>query len=421
MRVAVIASMKRGLEHFVYRELTSLEKRGMSISLYPTKQATGLYNPKPEWDVHRWRPLGVLAAQPRCFVRAPGTYLRLLREAAAMGAIVDFMLAWYFARTMADASVIYATFGDHKLFVGYFCKRIIGLPLVVTIHAYELYQNPNPRLFRRALAACDQIITVTEYNREILAERYGVDPGRVAVVRITVDTERYRPADKFVILIVAYFVEKKGHDVLFEAVRRLGRDDIEVWVVGDVGPGEPVVDARALAARRGVESQVVFFGASVDRRSKPSTGLATSSACPATTTAWAAPKAFRRPSPRPWLSASRSSVPGTSRSRASSTRSSSMKKTPKDSRSPSTTCTARRRSGHVWGRRTGGSPRSASRSATPTRRRRSSPGSRPALAATRSPLPRPQRQPAPGSNTPSRERASTVNSEESHGRNTSTC
>ncbi|ACZ38571.1 glycosyl transferase group 1 [Sphaerobacter thermophilus DSM 20745] len=233
----------------------------MSISLYPTKQATGLYNPKPEWDVHRWRPLGVLAAQPRSFVRAPGIYLRLLREAAAMGAIVDFMLAWYFARTMADASVIYATFGDHKLFVGYFCKRIIGLPLVVTIHAYELYQNPNPRLFRRALAACDQIITVTEYNREILAERYGVDPGRVAVVRITVDTERYRPADKFVILIVAYFVEKKGHDVLFEAVRRLGRDDIEVWVVGDVGPGEPVVDARALAARRGVESQVVFFGA----------------------------------------------------------------------------------------------------------------------------------------------------------------
>lgn len=233
----------------------------MSISLYPTKQATGLYNPKPEWDVHRWRPLGVLAAQPRCFVRAPGIYLRLLREAAAMGALVDFLLAWYFTRTMADASVIYATFGDHKLFVGYFCKRIIGLPLVVTIHAYELYQNPNPRLFRRALAACDQIITVTEYNREILAERYGVDPGRVAVVRITVDTERYRPADKFVILIVAYFVEKKGHDVLFEAVRRLGRDDIEVWVVGDVGPGEPVVDARALAARRGVESQVVFFGA----------------------------------------------------------------------------------------------------------------------------------------------------------------
>lgn len=233
----------------------------MSISLYPTKQATGLYNPKPEWDVHRWRPLGVLAAQPRSFVRAPGIYLRLLREAAAMGALVDFLLAWYFTRTMADASVIYATFGDHKLFVGYFCKRIIGLPLVVTIHAYELYQNPNPRLFRRALAACDQIITVTEYNREILAERYGVDPGRVAVVRITVDTERYRPADKFVILIVAYFVEKKGHDVLFEAVRRLGRDDIEVWVVGDVGPGEPVVDARALAARRGVESQVVFFGA----------------------------------------------------------------------------------------------------------------------------------------------------------------
>ncbi|MDI3340764.1 MAG: glycosyltransferase family 4 protein [Sphaerobacter sp.] len=253
--------MKRGLEHFVYRELLSLEERGMSISLFPTKHHTGLYNPKPEWAVHRWHPLLVAALQPVSFLRAPRMYLRLLSEALAVGALVDFALAWYFARAMANADVIYATFGDHKLYVGYFAKRILGLPLVVTIHAYELYRNPNPRLFPRALAACDQIMTVTDYNRELLADRYGIDPGRVDVVRITVDTERYCPAEKFVVLIVAFFVEKKGHDVLFDAIRRLRRDDIEVWVVGDHGPGEPAVDVRALAQRYGVESQVVFFGA----------------------------------------------------------------------------------------------------------------------------------------------------------------
>lgn len=260
MRVAAIVSMKRGLEHFVYRELRSLEAQGFDVALLPTKQGPGLYEPPPSWDVRRWRPLAVLAAQPVCLLRAPAAYLRLLREALGMGALVDFMLAWYFARNLTGVDVLYATFADHKLFVGYFCKQITGLPLAVTIHAYELYQNPNPRLFPRALARCDQIITVTEYNRELLAEGFGIDPRRVEVVRITVDTERYRPAQRFTVLIVAFFAERKGHEVLFEAVRRLERDDVEVWVVGDIGAEDPV-DVRAMATRLGVDSQVVFFGA----------------------------------------------------------------------------------------------------------------------------------------------------------------
>src|SRR5436853_93462 len=103
------------------------------------------------------------------------------------GALVDVALAWHFAPKIADADVIYATFGDHKLYIGYFCKQILGKPLVVTIHAYELYANPNPRLFERALAACDRVVAVTEHNREILIGQYGVAPSNVEVVRIGVD------------------------------------------------------------------------------------------------------------------------------------------------------------------------------------------------------------------------------------------
>jgi len=260
MHLGVIASLKRGFEQFVHRELHAFSSLGMTVSVFPTKVGPGLHQASPAWRVHRWRTAFVLLAQLWYFACRPWRYATLLVEALAMNAVVDFVLAWHFAMRMSTVDVVYATFGDRKLFIGYFCKRITGKPLVVTIHAYELYANPNPRLFARALAACDQIITVTEYNRELLVAAFGVDARRIEVVRINVDVADYRPGSRFVILIVAFFAERKGHEVLFRALRDVGRPDVEVWVVGDEGP-EEAVDVRGLARQLGVESQVVFLGA----------------------------------------------------------------------------------------------------------------------------------------------------------------
>ena len=260
MNVAVILSLKRGLDHFVYRELSVIANQGAVLALFPTKNRPGLYAAKPEWPVLRWNPVSILLLQPYYALRSPRKYLSLLVMAVRLKALLDFVIAWHFASRMRQAEVIYAIFGDHKLFIGYFCKLILNKPLVTTLHAYELYRNPNPLMFTRALAGCDRIITVTDYNREILERRYGLDPGRVEVVRCTVDTEDYRPGRKFIVLIVGYFDGRKGHDVLFKAVKTLGLDDVEVWVVGERSGRSESVDVRALAKDIGVESQVAFFG-----------------------------------------------------------------------------------------------------------------------------------------------------------------
>ena len=260
LHIAVIATMKYGLDHFVYRELSVFMAEGATITLYPTKFRLGLYNARKEWPVQRWNRLAVILMQPYFFLRAPLQYSRLLREALSFDALVDFVLAWYFAHHMAEADVIYSICGDHKFFIGYFCKQITKKPLAVTLHAYELYENPNPLLFVRALNACDQIITVTEYNRELLAGEYHIDPSLVEVIRVSVDVEDYRPAEKFVILIVAFFDERKGHEVLFKAVKELAQEDIEVWVVGGDSGRSREVDVPGLAAQLEVESQVAFFG-----------------------------------------------------------------------------------------------------------------------------------------------------------------
>lgn len=260
MRVGVIASMKRGLEHFIYRELKIFDKVGVQISLFPTKFQQDHYNAQPNWELNRWRAPLVVLMQPLFFLRKPALYLRTLREAMKYGEWVDFMIAWYYSAGMSKVDVIYSTFGDHKLFVGYFSKLIVNKPLVTMLHAYEFYINPNEKLFLTALDACDQIITVTDYNRDLLKNKYGIDPSRVKVVRISVDLEDYKLEEKFVILIVAFFGERKGHEVLFKAIKKLNMPDLEVWVVGDKGTTGNTVDARQLAKDIGVEHQVAFFG-----------------------------------------------------------------------------------------------------------------------------------------------------------------
>jgi glycosyltransferase involved in cell wall biosynthesis len=251
---------KKGLDHFIYREVSGLAAQGAKISLYPTKYCHGLFNPRPEWNFCRWRIWAVLLCQPWRLLATPARYLSSLILAIRQGVLVDFMLAAYFAGSMKEVDVIYSTFGDRKLFVAYFCKRLTRKPLAVEIHAHELYQSPNPQFFRLALAACDQVIAVTEYNRDLLINRFGVPPERVEVVRLFVDLDDYRPQEKFVILIVAYFVERKGHDILFQAIKKLGYDDLEVWVVGGEGAEMAPLDVRAMARDAGIESQVAFFG-----------------------------------------------------------------------------------------------------------------------------------------------------------------
>ncbi len=260
MHIGVIASMKQGLEQFIYREVRELHRRGAKISIFPTKHGPGLYEPPAQWSVYRWQTSKVLLSQAFRFLYFRLRYAQVLVEAIKHRAVVDFFLAAYFARYLCDVDVIYATFGDRKLFVGYFCSRLTGKPLAVEIHAYELYQNPNPSLFLAALARCDQIITISEFNREFLQQHYQIEPDRIDVVRCSVDLEEYKPSKKFVVLVVAFFVEKKGHEVLFEAIKKMGRDDVEVWVVGGTGGSSSIVDVPAIVERLGLENQVAFFG-----------------------------------------------------------------------------------------------------------------------------------------------------------------
>lgn len=260
LKIALITSMKYGLTQFIFRDIEALINKGHQVRIFTLHNEQGLYNPLPNWEVIPVSPWRLIMLQLWFLASKPGLYLRLFHTALRTGSVINLAMAISFANQMDDIEVIYAYFGDHKLFTGYYCKQITGIPLVVTIRAYELYRNPNPPMFVEALAYCDHVVTITEYNQQLLTDKYGVPANKIDIVRQIVDLDTFKFEPKIKILIVGFFAEKKGHEVLFKAIKQLNRDDIELWVVGDMNRSVVRVNCRQLVKEIGIESQVAFFG-----------------------------------------------------------------------------------------------------------------------------------------------------------------
>lgn len=260
MNIAFITSMKYGLSQFIFRDIEAFDRKGHGIKLIALRKAAGLYNPPPGWTVISPAWAHLIWKQLRFLLRHPVMYLHALLISLTTLSMADLLFAVGFAENMTDVEVMYAYFGDHKLFIGYYLKLITGIPLVVSIRAYELYNNPNRRLFPRALAACDSIVTISDHNRDYLVNHFGIPAGRIEVVRQILDLEAFQPRPRIKILIVGFFTEKKGHEILFRALKLMNRNDVELWVVGDITPDVTPIDCRQLARDIGVEHQVAFFG-----------------------------------------------------------------------------------------------------------------------------------------------------------------
>jgi glycosyltransferase involved in cell wall biosynthesis len=252
--------MKYGLPQFVFRDIQALTHKGHEVRLFTLHNTKGLYNPAPDWPVV---PLSVIRILWHYFwfiLSKPLVYIDLLKTAIKNRSLVDLTIAISFVHKMQDVDVLFSYFGDHKLFVGYYCKRILGIPLAVTVRAYELYMNPNTKMFVESLKYCDRVTTITEHNKAILVKQFGVSDDKIDIVRQIVDLDSYKSTSKIKILIVGFFAQKKGHDILFKAVKQLNRDDVELWVVGDVVSDHTRVDCRQLAKELGLESRIAFFG-----------------------------------------------------------------------------------------------------------------------------------------------------------------
>lgn len=261
MTIAYICSMKNGLPSFIYREIKALFENGITIDIFTTKFKPGLYMPEEKWHYYHYHPIIVLVLQPFYLIKYYKMYFTILSEALHTNSLIDYFISFYYVGKMKGSTRIHCHEAMHTLFIGYYCSKILNIPLSVTIHADAFYVNPNPVLTKKALAYCDSIITISNYNRDKIVHDYGVASSKIHVIRLGVNTDKFSLYNKKSIMIVGQYAERKGHEDLIKAFKNIMRDDLELWIVGSGswGGGRDYVDVKGLVKKYGIENNVVYF------------------------------------------------------------------------------------------------------------------------------------------------------------------
>jgi len=280
----VLKGYPRLSETFIAQEIHGLERAGLDIRLYSLRRPTDA----AEHPVHRAiaapvlylpeylheAPLRVLAGW-RFARRLPG-YARALRafrrdllRDPTRNRVRRLGQALVLARELApEVGHLHAHFLHTPASVARYASLLTGLPWSVSAHAKDIWTSPEWEK-REKLAEVAWAVTCTAANHAHLAA-LAPEPARVELVYHGLDFTRLpppppsRPArdggagGPVRVLSVGRAVEKKGYDVLLEALARLP-PRLEFEFV-HVGGGPLAAQLRARAAALGLAARVRWLG-----------------------------------------------------------------------------------------------------------------------------------------------------------------
>lgn len=284
-RVAfVLKGYPRLSETFIAQEIAALERRGLNILVvslrHPTDgrrhavhdeiRASILYLP----EYLLLEPLRVLRAwlherKKSTYIAARSLWLRDFLRDPTPNRIRRFGQALVLANELpADVRHLHAHFLHTPASVTRYAALLSGLAWTGSAHAKDIWTTPEWEK-REKLASCKWLVTCTAANHAHLSAL--APQGRVELVYHGLDFSRFpfiekntanngeNPADPVVILSVGRLVEKKGTDVLLEALARLPAS--LHWRLVHAGGG-PLKEKLARQARQlGIAERVEWLGA----------------------------------------------------------------------------------------------------------------------------------------------------------------
>ena len=269
-KIAYITSGKIGIHRFTFNELVLLEQKGIDFILCLTQLNKGPVMPSQKWKY-------IIANKGKAFIEffkfllKNKNTLKLFLEAIKYKVVPYFFIALSFHNDLKKGHIssIHCQMGDEKLYIGYFLKKFFGIPLTVTVHAHELYKRKvydNNEEIKNLYSFCDKVITISDFNAKLIHESFGVKKEKIEVMRLFPDIDHlHYVRDKTKILIVANWAEKKGYDILLQALKKVNREDYVLWVVGGSYYSENSIDVEKYVKDYGLENNVAILG----RQSSP--------------------------------------------------------------------------------------------------------------------------------------------------------
>ncbi|HNW90655.1 MAG TPA: glycosyltransferase family 4 protein [Bacteroidales bacterium] len=155
---------------------------------------------------------------------------------------------------------------------GMTAKKVSGKPLVVHMHATEFDrsgENINQNVYdieRKGMEAADAVITVSNYTRDIVIDRYGINPAKVFTVHNAVehsssdaDMVIKRNVKEKVVTFLGRVTFQKGPDYFVEAAKRVIEKDKNVRFVM-AGSGDMLHRMILRVAQLGISTHFHFTG-----------------------------------------------------------------------------------------------------------------------------------------------------------------
>ena len=282
----VVKGSPRLSETFIAQEIRGLEVRGLDIEIVSLKHPTDKHTHPvhaeitapvrymPEylyqepWRV--WRAWRGVRKQP-AYRDVRRTWLRDLFRDRTPNRIRRFGQALVLAHELApDIDHIHVHFLHTPASVARYAAALTGRSWTVSAHAKDIWTTPEWEK-REKLLDADWLVTCSAYARDHLAaldfsgekvelvyhgldgDRFPASPDRKPL-RDGTDSE-----DPLRILCVGRAVEKKGHDILLDALARL--PSAINWRLWHIGGGELHDKLKKQAQRLGISDRVVWFGA----------------------------------------------------------------------------------------------------------------------------------------------------------------
>jgi glycosyltransferase involved in cell wall biosynthesis len=264
----VVKGYPRLSETFIAQEIRGLEERGLDIEIVSLRHPTDKYTHPVHDEITapvRYLP-EYLYQEPRRVWRAwravrklPGykavrqIWMRDLCRDRTPNRIRRFGQALVLAHELGtDVDHIHVHFLHTPASVARYAAALTGRSWTVSAHAKDIWTSPEWEK-REKLADADWLVTCSAYARDHLAA-LDDSGGKVELVYHGLDGDRFPPgperkplrdgsdpADPLRILCVGRAVEKKGHDILLDALSRCARG-----IAG--GPGcQPVRRSRCQA------------------------------------------------------------------------------------------------------------------------------------------------------------------------------
>ncbi len=159
--------------------------------------------------------------------------------------------------------------------IGLVLGRLRGLPYVLYLHGGEMARYMRSRavgvVVRAVIRRAHRVVVNSTFTRDQY-ERFGLDPARMTLLPMGVEVNRFAPSldareirAKYgldghrLVLTVGRLVERKGHDVVIQALGRIPASVGSVqYLIAGRGPEEARL--RRLARSLGSEDDVRFLG-----------------------------------------------------------------------------------------------------------------------------------------------------------------